>query len=119
MLSNFAIKHFTTASFINFIPKNIDLVSLNKVVPNQIINNEPLNCRNRNENFKRHFAKWFSKSKIEALREKSNLGDYDAQFELGSYYLSFNNDEGIRYIKNEADHNNIFACYTYGKFLKD
>lgn len=121
-LSLLSRKHFTTASFNNFIPQKINFSSIDNFLINQFTVCETKSSNNH-QKFARFFSKSSQKSKIEILQERSKLGDRDAQFELGSYYLSKNNkmadfEKGIKYIKTAAENNQLFACYKYSRYLK-
>ncbi|KAK8885866.1 hypothetical protein M9Y10_041323 [Tritrichomonas musculus] len=120
MIAKLDLKQLITTPLpINFMPKSIDFLSFHSILSNQFNINEPFNFKNINhQKFQRHFSHGFPKSKIEILKEKSSLGDFNAQFELGSYYLSFDDMKGIQYIKNAAEHNHVIACYTYSEYLK-
>lgn len=120
MLSKISIRNFATPAFGNFIPKKIDFSSLHSVLPNQFTNNLPFN-----NSFGRFFSQTNSKSKIDVLKEKADSGDSEAQYELGSYYLSpekngtVDNEKGVHYIKLAAENNHPTACYMYGMYLKN
>lgn len=122
MLSNISSKHFSAISLKNFIPKRVDFSSVCSVLPNQFTFNQSFK---NDSKYIRFFSQSNSISKIETLKEKADLGDREAQYELGSYYLSNenkkvpDNEKGVHYIKLAAEGNHPTACYMYSTFLKN
>lgn len=119
MLSKICVRNFTIPSINNLIPKKVDFTSIHSVLPNKFMNNQTPHNK-----FERFFTQSSSKSKIDLLKEKSDAGDCEAQYELGSFYLSnkngeVDNEKGVHYIKLAAEHNHPTACYMYSIYLKN
>lgn len=120
MLSKISKRNFISASLNNLVPRKIDFTSFNSVLPNKFTNNQLINTK-----FERFFTQSNSKSKVEILKEKADMGDSEAQYELGSFYLSpdkngtIDNEKGVHYIKLAAEHNHPIACYMYSMYLKN